>query len=99
MDNNKEQVGDFNSEIASYFTELNLLQSKMPRQNLRSNSAAYRMRQTSSQFAEDTQTVLMYFNQNAKNIKADYDLELKSFMDDEFTGLVEALRYSLAVQI
>ena len=41
----------------------------------------------------------MYFNQNAKNIKTDYDLELKSFMDDEFSGLVEALRYSLAVQI
>jgi hypothetical protein len=39
----------------------------------------------------------MYFKQNARNIKADYDLELKSFMEDEFTGLVEALRYSLAV--
>ena len=41
----------------------------------------------------------MYFNQNAKNIKADYDLELRAYMEEEFVGLVEALRYSLAVQI
>ena len=30
-------------------------------------------------------------------MKADYDLELKAYMEEEFVGLVEALRYSLAV--